>query len=60
MDKEPFIDFEEGEKFLASDHKTFLKRFYEIEDGGDRYLENEQIAITFEPFNRLSPYLTGK
>lgn len=31
MDKEVFIDFEEGEKFLASDHKTFLKRFYEID-----------------------------
>lgn len=31
----------------------------EIQDGGDRHLENRQSAITFEPFNRFSPYLTG-
>ena len=32
----------------------------EIQDGGDRHLENRQTAITFEPLNRFSPNLTGK
>ena len=29
MEKAVYIDFEEGQKYLASDHLTFLRRFYE-------------------------------
>ena len=31
MEKTVFIDFEEGQKYLASDHLTFLKRFFELD-----------------------------
>ena len=31
-----------------------------MQDGGDRHQVNGQSAITFDPLNRLSPYLTGR
>lgn len=31
MEDNPYINFDEGRKFLANDHTLFLKRFYDVE-----------------------------
>ena len=37
-----------------------IQYFHESQDGGNLHLVNGKSAETVEPFNRFSPYLTGK
>jgi hypothetical protein len=45
---------------MGIQRKTQIWLYDKIQDGGDRHLEKRRSALSFEPFNRLSSYLTGK